>query len=242
MANSSEGNGVLWCNVQVNSMSVPPQCSHAMTLLVIPCCDVLLVFKFVLELSMDKLFHLYWPGTQSRLSNYTKLYSASHQDRDGGLMRTLVTAPFISCWWLFFVHTVSLLPCWETTCSWLANLIHPLVHLFNHLWVTDVLSAILDIGVYRKEGLNFAVLEAHTRGPAQDYGLHFSTRGTRIEPCPLIQGKNREQKTLNISERGQRLPETIKSEGTWYKTSGVAETSHEIQTKGAMWAPSLQKS
>lgn len=83
-------------------MSVTPQCSHAIALPLIPaCCDVLLVFRFVLELSMDKLSFVEWLVTQSRLSNYTELCSASHQDRNGGLMRTLVAAPFISFQCLF---------------------------------------------------------------------------------------------------------------------------------------------
>lgn len=50
---------------------------------------------------MDKLSPVEWLVTQSRLSNYTEICSASHQDRNGGLMRTLVAVPFISFRCLF---------------------------------------------------------------------------------------------------------------------------------------------
>lgn len=201
-------------------------------------CDVLLVFRFVLELSVVKSVNVEWLGTQSRLSNYTELCSASHQDRNGGLMRTLVTETihFLLVTFLYIQSTAMLRNDRLLTCK-----THSSTHSFNHLWVTDVLSATVDSEVYRNEGLNFAGLEAHTEGPVQGYSSHFSKRGTRIKPyfwCRARTGSKKDR----ISERGQRLPENVKSERTWCTMSGAAEASPELQTMQAMREPFVQKS
>ena len=158
--NSREGSGVLWSKIQVNRVSMEPQW---------PCNGLLwcAIGIYICPRTFHEQFiqcRVGW-GSKVGFLIIESRRSASHQDRGGCWMRTLLAAPFISFWWLFCTH---MLPCWEMTCYWLAELINPLIRLFNQLWMTNVLSAIVDVGADRNGGhWTLPSCKAHTGGSVQ---------------------------------------------------------------------------